>query len=59
MPLAGASQALPHSPQFCASVLIATQAEPHSSKPAEHTTEHSPPLQDAAPLAGIGQAMPQ
>lgn len=33
-PLAGASQAWPHLPQFCGSVSSREQAAPHKSKPA-------------------------
>jgi hypothetical protein len=59
MPLAGASQACPHLPQFWASVAKSAQAEPHRSKPASHLKPHSLAAQVAAPLRGMGHAMPQ
>jgi hypothetical protein len=58
MPLAGASQAVPHALQFCGSVARLTQAEPHSSKPSAQVKPHLPASHTALPLAGIGHAMP-
>ena len=56
--LAGASQVLPHAPQFCGSALTATQAAPHSSKPGSHSMPHFPAAQVAVPLSGAAHAIP-
>jgi hypothetical protein len=58
MPLAGASQAMPHALQFCASVAKLTQAEPHKAKPSPQVRPHWPASHTALPLVGIGHAMP-
>jgi hypothetical protein len=58
MPLAGASQTLPHVLQFCASVVKLTQAEPHKAKPGAQVRPHFPSSHTALPLAGMGHAMP-
>lgn len=59
MPLAGASQACPHLPQFCASVAKCEQAAPHRSKPSLHLSPHWLAAQVAVPFSGTGHAMPQ
>lgn len=59
MPLAGASQTVPHALQFCGSVARSTHAEPHRVKPVAQTRPHLPALQVALPLTGTGQAIPQ
>jgi hypothetical protein len=58
MPLAGASQTVPHTLQFWASVAKLTQAEPHKAKPSAQVRPHLPASHTALPLVGMGHAMP-
>jgi len=58
VPWAGASQAVPHALQFCASLSKLTQAAPHDVKPSAHAIPHLPASHTALPLAGVGHAMP-
>src|SRR6188508_819542 len=44
--------------QLSGSVARSTQAEPHGAKPSAQSMPHSPAVQVALPLAGIGHAMP-
>ncbi len=58
-PLGTPAQAVPHFPQFEASLLRSTQASPQSANPALQASPHFPAPQAGSAFAVVGHAAPQ